>query len=120
MAIEERSKEEILEDNNKLLGKIREAEMELFEAYPGREEELKKIFGTVLDTTKNWDFDEKYLEDYPQVYELLGVKTKEEAKKDERASVLIVNLRCKRCLNDIEVLKRGSSGSCLCDMSSCS
>ena len=86
-------------------GKIEEAEMELYDAYPGHENELKGIFGTILDTTKDRDFDDKMLENYDEVYELLGVSDRESAKKDDRASVLIVNLRLKRCLSEIEVFE---------------
>jgi len=103
MAIETRNREEILEDNKRMRGKIEEAEMELSDSYPGHEDELKKIFGTVLDTTKDWDFDDKMLENYDELYKLLGVSDRESAKKDDRASVLMVNLRFKRCLNEIEV-----------------
>ena len=103
MTEETKTKVEIIEENKGLFGKVEELKMEISDAYPEQKEALNEIIGSVLDLKDGWDFDPAMLESYPEVYKLLG---KDNAKKDPCAKFLVVNLRLKRCLNDIKVFKQ--------------
>lgn len=103
MSKENRTRKEILEENKKLLVEIYNEGLD-YVRYPKDKEEIKRILGTIFDDSKKLDLDPSQGESYENMEAILG-KEENVPERKQRASVLLVNFRYKRCLRECKKFK---------------